>query len=77
MRYAPDRVAIARSRARTRVIVRRRSYLDAGTEVLPGERKFLDYVFPPGYSAFSVLGPGNTFDRQGLPSRWDVPGVRF
>lgn len=33
----------------TRVYVTRRSWLDAGTEVLPGERKFTDYAFPPGY----------------------------
>jgi len=35
---------------RTRVYVTRRSWLDAGTEVRPGERKFTDYAFPPGYS---------------------------
>ena len=44
-------------RARTRVVVQPRDFLDAGTEVLPGERKFLDYAFPPG------SGPG-----QGGPS---------
>ncbi|MBI3701519.1 MAG: hypothetical protein HY242_13885 [Afipia sp.] len=35
---------------RTRVFVTRRSWLDAGTEVLPGERKFTDYALAPGYS---------------------------
>ncbi len=35
---------------RTRVYISRRSWLDAGTEVLPGERKFTDYAFPPGPS---------------------------
>ena len=35
---------------RTRVFVTRRSWLDAGTEVQPGERKFNDYAFAPGYS---------------------------
>jgi len=34
----------------TRVIVTRRSYLDAGTEVLPGDRKFTDYAYPLGYN---------------------------
>ncbi len=29
---------------RTRVVVTRRSYLDAGTEVTPGTRKFTDYI---------------------------------
>ena len=31
---------------RTRVYVTTRSWLDAGTEVLPGDRKFMDYAFP-------------------------------
>ena len=31
----------------TRVYITTRSWLDAGTEVLPGERKFMDYAFPP------------------------------
>src|SRR5262249_33449761 len=42
---APDR-PVARPRAR--VTVAPRSFLDAGTEVLPGERKFTDYAFPSG-----------------------------
>ncbi len=42
-------------RTRTKVIVQRRSYLDAGTEVRPGERKFTDYVYPPGYSVTSAI----------------------
>jgi hypothetical protein len=43
-------------RARTRVVVQPRSFLDAGTNVVPGERKFTDYVFPPGYGPGSVPG---------------------
>src|SRR4051812_50074002 len=31
---------------RTRVTVAPRSFLDAGTEVRPGDRKFTDYAFP-------------------------------
>lgn len=42
-------------RTRTKVIVQRRSYLDAGTEVRPGERKYTDYVYPPGYSVTSSI----------------------
>jgi len=34
----------------TRVYVTTRSWLDAGTEVLPGDRKFTDYAFPPSRS---------------------------
>ena len=60
-----------RSGPRTRVYVTRRSWLDAGTEVQPGERKFTDYAFPPGYSY------GRTIDRiyqnrQPLGDRWDT-----
>lgn len=63
---------------RTRVVVRQRSYLDAGTEVLPGERKFNDYAVPPNYSVLeSVLGPGQNFWRQPLNNPWDVPGGRY
>lgn len=29
------------------VIPRRRSYLDTGTEVSPGDRSFMDYMLPP------------------------------
>jgi hypothetical protein len=60
---------------RARITVRRRSYLDAGTEVLPGERKFTDYVFPPGYSATSFhLGPSWGYDRRPLNDPFDLPG---
>jgi hypothetical protein len=60
-------------RRRTRVILQKRSYLDAGTEVLPGERKFNDYAQPPGYSAIdSAMGPGHGYDRQPLNGFYDV-----
>src|SRR5215813_953996 len=39
----PDRPV---NRPRARVTVAPRSFLDAGTEVLPGERKFTDYALP-------------------------------
>jgi hypothetical protein len=44
-------------RPRTRITVHPRSYLDAGTEVLPGERKFTDYVFGPNYSPTAPIDP--------------------
>jgi hypothetical protein len=63
------------TRKRTKVIVRERSFLDAGTEVLPGERKFNDYAIPPNYSPLEeALGPGQNFWRQPLNNPWDVPG---
>jgi len=62
-------------RRRTRVILQKRSYLDGGTEVLPGERKFTDYAIPPGYSAIdTIMGPGNSYSRQPLNGPFDVPG---
>jgi len=42
-------------RVRTRIVVQRRSFLDGGTEVLPGQRKFTDYVNPWGSSPLSVV----------------------
>jgi hypothetical protein len=71
-----QRVAVVpvNRRPRTRVIVRGRSYLDAGTEVLPGERKFTDYVFPPGYSAVQNIDVYGGFRRQPLPDPFDLPG---
>jgi hypothetical protein len=59
-----------RSDARTRVVVQPRSFLDAGTNVVPGERKFTDYVFPPGYGPGSVPGGAVTNYGNGVPG-WD------
>jgi hypothetical protein len=42
-----SRVVVA-SRTRSRIRVAPRSFLDGGTEVLPGDRKFMDYAVPPG-----------------------------
>ena len=63
-------------RVRTRVTVRPRSYLDGGTEVLPGERKFTDYAFPPTYmngSAYSSWDPTG-IHRYPLPAPNYLPG---
>jgi hypothetical protein len=60
--------------SRTRITVRRRSFLDAGTEVLPGERKFNDYAVFPFTSPLSVLGPGKDYSRSPLNGPFDVPG---
>lgn len=55
---------------RTRVYVTKRSWLDAGTEVLPGERKFTDYAFPPGQS-FGQQNLNRPLDRQPLNPQSD------
>jgi hypothetical protein len=69
---------------RTRVYVTSRSWLDAGTEVLPGDRKFQDYAFPPdlGYPSFGRENNNRPIDRQplnppsdmgGYPQRFPIP----
>lgn len=59
---------------RTRVYVSRRSWLDAGTEVLPGERKFTDYAFPPGYHYGRSIDRLNT-GRNPLSDNFDIGGA--
>jgi len=46
---------------RTRITVTRRSYLDAGTEVTPGTRKYLDYVYWPNEPSFLYNNWPSTF----------------
>ena len=63
-------------RARTRITVKPRSYLDGGTEVFPGERKFTDYAYPPTYmsgSAYASWDPTGTH-RSPLPMPFSLPG---
>ena len=61
---------------RTRVFVTTRSWLDAGTEVLPGDRKFLDYAFPSdfGYPTFARENLNRPIDRQPLNPPSDMGG---
>jgi hypothetical protein len=59
---------------RTRVRVEPRSFLDAGTEVLPGERKFLDYAFPPTHTPMETVQ--NTGGRVGWHNS-PLPGPFF
>jgi hypothetical protein len=61
---------------RTRIYVTKRSWLDAGTEVLPGDRKFTDYAFPPpiGYPSFARENKNRPIDRQPLNPPSDMGG---
>ena len=61
---------------RTRVYVTKRSWLDAGTEVLPGDRKFMDYAFPSpyGYPTFARENNNRPIDRQPLNPPSDLGG---
>lgn len=60
----------------TRIYVTKRSWLDAGVEVLPGDRKFTDYAFPPdiGYPDFARENNNRPIDRQPLNPPSDMGG---
>jgi hypothetical protein len=66
--------AVRVQRSRSRVTVVPRSFLNAGTKMLPGERKFLDYAFPPTYAALDVVS--NTGGRVGWHNS-PLPGPFF
>ena len=71
-----DTVVVMRGedgRARTRIIVQRRSYLDPGTEVRPYTDSSFDYAVPPTYSPTSVID--KTTGRLGSPLHgpFDIP----
>jgi hypothetical protein len=65
-------------RPRAKITVQpKRSYLDAGTAVRPGERRFHDYIYSPAL-LYPPYGP-HTYPyaaaaRWPLPSFGDVPG---
>jgi hypothetical protein len=62
-----------RSGPHTRIYITKRSWLDAGIEVLPGDRKFTDYAFSPGYS-FGRENGNRPIDRQPLDPPPDLGG---
>ncbi len=67
------------NRPRARITVAPRSFLDAGTEVLPGERKFTDYAYPPNYFPMgSVTNTGGKvgWDNSPLPGPFDLRSPR-
>jgi hypothetical protein len=73
-KYGPVPISMAPPRAR--ITVTRRTYLDAGTYVIPGDRKFTDYAIPPGYSPTSVIDnrAGVYIDQSPLPGPFTLPG---
>jgi hypothetical protein len=62
----------------TRVYVTKRSWLDAGVEVLPGDRKFTDYAFPSelGYPSFARENNNRPIDRGPLNPPSDMGGYQ-
>jgi hypothetical protein len=79
----PSRTIIRDQYGRTTVIViPRRSYLETGTEVSVGDRKFMDYAFPaggdPGQSSFWFIGPDfSGANGYPLPRAFITPGAPF
>jgi hypothetical protein len=62
-------------RTRTKIIVNRRSFLDPGKEVFPGENRYNDgpaLIYQP---AFSSSNDGTIFDsgQPPLPGQFDLP----
>ncbi|QQO18765.1 hypothetical protein JJB98_01945 [Bradyrhizobium diazoefficiens] len=74
--YGPSGPNAVYQQGRTRIYVSRRSWLDGGTEVNPGDRKFSDYAFPPavGYPSFARENLNRPIDRQPLSPPSDVGG---
>jgi hypothetical protein len=62
--------ADAQDRARTRITIQKRSYLDAGTVVKPGSMHYHDYVFAGQQSRQPVYGPYAEGALEG--SRWPL-----
>jgi hypothetical protein len=74
--YGPSGPNVSYQQGNTRIFVSKRSWLDAGTEVLPGDRKFTDYAFPSelGYPSFARENNNRPIDRQPLMAPSDMGG---
>jgi len=68
---ATDRQVVFASRSRTRITVQRRSFLDGGKYILPGDYKYMDYATPPAYSPANL---GGAFDNTAFYRRSPLPG---
>ena len=65
------------NRAHFSITVRKpRSFLDAGTEVRPGEKGYHEYhyLLTSRYPTYGPAGPDNREGRYPLPSRFELPG---
>jgi hypothetical protein len=69
----PTQVAVA-GRPAAKVTVRKRSYLDPGTETKRGDEHYMDYALP-SYGSSHVPGPGDSrfdFIRMPFPTCFDL-----
>jgi hypothetical protein len=74
--YGPSGPNVSYQQGNTRIYLSRRSWLDGGTEVLPGDRKFTDYANPPefGFPSFGRENNNRPIDRQPLNPPSDFGG---
>jgi hypothetical protein len=63
-------------RTGTRIIVTKRSYLDAGTEVYPGSQSYRNYVFIPNLRGPMDLYLPNENAKSVLPHPWWLDSTR-
>jgi hypothetical protein len=64
-----------RGRTRTKIIVQKRSYLDGGTEVMPGTYLPSNAMMLPGQHPSSGLGNNDITNPRGpIPDPWFLPG---
>ena len=70
-----------RGRVRTKILVQKRSYLDGGTDVLPGERKFMDYAQAPTYGWLAPTSSWATATSSSAPAQakpiFSTPALRW
>jgi hypothetical protein len=69
--------AVKQPAAPAKVTVRRRSFLDPGTETKTHQEHDRDYAFPPGDHSYGVGGPNDfrvNYLRAPFPSCFDLPG---
>jgi hypothetical protein len=72
----PTQVAMT-GRPPARLTVRKRSYLDPGTETKAGAEHYQDYAFPPGGSHSYTADPNDfkiNWTRMPFPSCFDLAG---
>jgi hypothetical protein len=74
---APAPAAVKKQQAPAKITVRRRSFLDPGTETKTHQEHDRDYAYPPGDHSFGGA-PNDSrvnFIRSPFPSCFDLPGA--
>lgn len=77
--YGHEDTHVVHGRPGTRIVVQRRSYLNAGTETKQYDEHYTDYAYPRGYSAsgIDINDPKTSFSRMPFNGPFDAPQSRF